>query len=336
MPPRWLTLAIVVFWLGMATVFGLTDVWPRLSPAEPLLFPVDVVDEAGQQKELVNYNVSKNGTLNKYKAELEWRYHPEDDTFESECKVRILLPDAEAPRAEGPDWLPQVHELTQTSSYRLTRAGETKSIDVRTDYSLVRRASDSEAAVKVKAEVAGVPQAGQFVPHVRLTFPDLKADRQLGPLTARDFERDGDAVAVPPRGTVLNPLHPPRRFPDLADGQHWRMTVIDPLALLGLTAPLGDDALRRAGIDAGAATSVLDARVEPGLEGVDWDAGKGVPCRVVRCAGEGPVEGLTFWVRQKDGVVMREDFRLWGDSWSLLRNSLDYRALPGHAPRREQ
>ena len=28
---------------------------------------------------------------------------------------------------------------------------------------------------------------------------------------------------------------------------------------------------------------------------------------------------MTIWVRERDGVVMRQEFRLWGDSWSLLR-----------------
>jgi hypothetical protein len=324
MPSRTVTLAIVAFWLVMVALFNVTDIWPRLAPAEPLMFPVDVIDEAGQTKELVNYNVTKNGTL-KYKAEVEWHYFPEDDSFESECQLRQLGDYPEEPREEGPAWLPQVHNVSMFSSfYRLTRGGEMRGIEVRTDYRLAPGGND-EAGIDVRADVTGSPRAGHFTPHVKLTFPKLKQDEQIGPFTARDFERDGESVPVLPRGIVLNPLHPPRRFPDLADGQHWRVTVIDPLALLGLAAPLDGDALRAAGIDAGAAASVLEARVLPGLEGVDWDAGKGVPCRVIRCDGDGPVGALTFWVRPKDGVVMRQEFRLWGDSWGFLRNSTAYK-----------
>jgi hypothetical protein len=333
MPPRSVTLAIVAFWLVMVGLFGLTEVWPRLAPAEPLMFPVDVIDEAGQSKELVNYNVSKNGTP-EYKAEVEWHYFPEDDSFESECQLRHLSEDPEAPREEGPAWLPQVHKVRMFSSfYRLTRGGEMKGIEVRTDYLLAPRGND-EAGIDVRAEVKGSPRAGRFTPHVKLTFPELKQDEKIGPFTARDFERDGDPVPVLPRGIVLNPLHPPRRFPDLADDQRWRVTVIDPLALLGLVAPLDGDKLREAGIDTGAAASVLEARVLPSLEGVDWDAGKGVPCRVIRCEGDGPVDRLTFWVRPKDGVVMREEFRLWGDSWSFLRTSAAYKFRAPPAPRK--
>jgi hypothetical protein len=335
MPPRWLTLAIIAFWLVMIALFNVAEVWPRFSPAsEPLMFPVDVIDEAGQAKELANFNVTKNGTL-KYKAEVEWHYHPEDDTFESECQLTARWNDPEAPRDEGPVLLPQVHEVSMVSSfYRLTRGGEMNSIDVHTDYQLVSGEGD-RGGIKVQARVQGSPHAGQFVPHVKLSFPGLGEDHKIGPFTPRDFERDADPVPVLPRGTVLNPLHPPRRFPDLASGQRWRLTVIDPLALLGLAAPLDRGALIQAGIDAGASASVLEARVLPGLDGVDWDAGKGVPCRVIRCEGDGPVGPLTLWVRDKDGVVMRQDFRLWGDSWSFLRTSAAYKARFTPGPRVE-
>jgi hypothetical protein len=332
MLPRSATLAIIAFWLIMVALFTFTEAWPRLAPAEPLMFPVDVIDEAGQSKELVNYNVTKNGTL-KYKAEVEWHYFPENDTFESECQLTPRFPDPEAPRAEGPAWMPQVHEVRMVSSfYRLTRGGEMKGIEVKSDYRLVS-GKDEEGSIGVRAEVKGSPRAGHFTPHVKLTFPGLPQDEKIGPFAARDFERDGDPVAVLPRGIVLNPLHPPRRFPNLADNQRWRITVIDPLALLGLVAPLDGGALREAGIDAGAAW-VLEARVLPGLEGVDWDAGPGVPCRVIRCEGGGPVGPLTFWVRQTDGVVMRQEFHLYGDSWSFLRTSAAYKFRAPPVPRK--
>ena len=218
MPPRIFTLVIVAFWLAMAALFSVTEIWPRLSPAEPLMFPVDVVDEAGQSRDLVNYYVSKNGVLN-YRADVELSYHPEDDSFESECQLEKSFFDVkEAKRDQGPALLPQVHEVKMTSVYRLTRDAEMRRIDVRTKYVLAV-GNDDENAYKVEAHITGTPQARQFVPHLKLTFPDLKPDAQIGPFTPRDFQQDADPVAVLPRGTVLNPLHPPRRFTDLAEGQ---------------------------------------------------------------------------------------------------------------------
>ncbi len=327
MPSRLLTLAIVAFWLVMVALFNVTDVWPRLSPAEPLMFPVDVVDEAGQARELVNYDVSKNGTPN-YRAEVEWYYHPEDDSFESECQFEDRWHDPEAPRGQGPAALLQVHQVKMTSTYRLTRDAEMRRIDVRTNY-LLAPGGDDKHAIPVEAHVTGTPQAGQFVPHLELTFPDLRKGEAIGPFIARDFRQDADRVAVSPRGTVLNPLHPPRRFTDLVEGQRWRFTFIDPFAFLGLAAPLDTahgGVLRAAGIDAAAGASVLEAEVQRGLRTMKkWDGGKDVPCRIIECEGHGPIGPLTLWVRARDGVVMRQDFRLWGDSWSLLRLSLAHK-----------
>src|SRR5947209_4255287 len=86
MPPRTLSLAIVGFWLAMAGLFFWHEVWPRLDPSEPLLFPVDIVDEAGYQNELTSWEVTKNGTPG-YRADVDWRYHAEDDSFESQCDL---------------------------------------------------------------------------------------------------------------------------------------------------------------------------------------------------------------------------------------------------------
>jgi hypothetical protein len=337
MPPRLVTLAIITFWLAVAGLFVATDVWPRLAPSEPLMFPIDVVDEAGQQKEQVNYNVSKNGTVD-YRAEVELRYHPEDDSFESECKLEPRWHDREEPRKEGQDLLLQFHRVRMKNTYRLTRGGEMKRLDSSTQYRCAE-ADDQQGGMIFKAEVSGTPQAGRFAPQVRLSFLTRDDDgpataEQIGPFKARDFERDASPVPVLPRGIVLNPLHPPRRFTDLAENQRWRVTFIDPLAVLGLLAPLDASqggVLSKAGLDAGAAAWVLDAQVLPGTQMIDWDAEKKVACHVIRCDGDGPIGPVTFWVRQRDGVVMREDFRLWGDEWSLVRLSQNYKMRPYQA-----
>src|SRR5689334_8374085 len=90
MPNRPVTLAIVAFWLVMAGLFGYEQLLPSLAPSEPLMFPVDVVDEAGPQSEVTNWEVTKNGTKG-YRADVDWRYRPEDDAFESECVLAWRL-----------------------------------------------------------------------------------------------------------------------------------------------------------------------------------------------------------------------------------------------------
>jgi hypothetical protein len=216
--------------------------------------------------------------------------------------------------------LPQVHAVNLKSSYHLTRGGEMDAVETTTDYRLA--SGEGGEGINVEAKVTGSPGAGRFAPHVKVTFPDFKDGVMIGPFAARDFERDCDAVAVAERGTVLNPLHPPRRFTDVRAGQHWHLTVIDPLALLGLVAPLDaarGDALKEAGVATGAGAYVLEARVLPGVQKIDWQIGKDVPCRVIRCDGEGPAGPLTYWVRESDGAVMRQEVVLDGDTWTFLR-----------------
>jgi hypothetical protein len=371
MPKRLVTLAIVAFWLGMAGLFAYETLWPRFMPSEPLMFPVDVVDEAGTQSETANWDITKNGTTG-YRADVEWRYHREDDTFESECELAWRIPGEkdwkdfgghhvmlqtlggyglapggvpvgalvqcgaasqvlradtlavkwELPRRESLPGLPQVHDVNiKRSTYRLTRQGEMKSLTVTSSYELLW-GSDQGTGIKVEAQVSGSIQSRRFAPHVKLSFPELRGEEKIGPLSLQNFEGDGAPVAVLERGTVLNPLHPPRRLPDLSDGQRWRVVVIDPLALLGLIAPLDralGGALREAGIAADAGAEVLDARVLPGTQMVDWEGGKDVPCRVVRCTGEGAVKSLILWARERDGLMMRQEVSLWGDSWTFLR-----------------
>ncbi|HKI37371.1 MAG TPA: hypothetical protein VKA46_36290 [Gemmataceae bacterium] len=336
MPPRYVILAIVAFWLVTVGLFLHGVVMPRLAQTEPVMFPVDLVDEAGKQTETTSFEVTKNGTGKSsplYRADVDWRYHPEDDTFESECTLNLRFVDEpEPPRNEGPAWLPQVHRVDMTSSYRLTRYGEMTAINSQTSYHLVM--GEAKEGIKVEAEVTGAPRAGQYTPHLRFTIPGLGDERKIGPLTLRDFERDGDPVAVLDRGTVLNPLHPPRRFPGLRDGQSWRLTVIDPLALVGLVASLDaakGDALREAGVAAGAYG--LDAHVMPDTETVTLQGGNEVACRVIRCTGDGPVSALAFWVRQGDGAVMKQEVNLHGDSWSLLRLPFGYKMRSSPRPR---
>jgi hypothetical protein len=322
MPPRFITLAIIAFWLAMVGLFVYGEVWPRLRPSEPLLFPVDVVDEAGQghRSDEPKYYVFKNGSGG-YLADLDWDYHPEDDSFESKCVLNLHWTGVtEAPRPEGPAWLPQVHNVRLTSAYRLTRNGELKAIASTTEYRLVAEADD-QSKLEVKAVVGGEPRAGRLVPHLELTFPELAGPApKFGPLDITAFDRDTESVAVSTRGTVLNPLHPPRRFANVSPGQRWRVTMIDPLALPGLVAPLDaarGGALRRAGIDAGAGAYVLDVRVLPELDIIDWRGGNQVPCHVIQCSADGPVGPITYWARQRDGAILHQEVSLDGDVWTF-------------------
>jgi len=327
MPKRPIVLAIVAFWLGMAGLFAYEVLWPRLLPSEPVMFPIDIIDEAGRAVETTSWLVTKNGGEG-YRANTDWEYDPENDTFRSHCELAYAQGKKELPRALGGDWLPQFNKVAVDSSYFLTRAGQMTRLEATTKYDVSCPALSAEA-VQVSAKVSGMPHASNFVPHVQLSFPVGPGKESLRPLLPEDVERNGVPVAVLAHGLVFNPLHPPRRLPGLRPEQRWRLTVIDPFAVLDLAGSLGPGAgekMRGAGIATDAGADVLDARVLPGEETVFWEEkNEHVTCHVIRCIGDGPLPALTLWVRERDGMLLKQEATtLSGDVWTFTRRPFGY------------
>jgi len=362
MPSRLITLVIIALWLVTTGLFVARDLWPRLAPSEPLMFPVDIVDEAARQtivanrQELrddriagvdriagittdgVSWYVLKNGGGG-YRANTYWDYIPEDDSFRSRCELGIGNRAAEPAKSEGvgPLGLFQFQNVDARSSYYLTRAGHLTRLEASTEYDLFLAQEAIKLAPRVRAEVSGEQRAGSFVPHLDVSFPLPGGKKRLGPvalgpLRPEAFQRNDVPVPAPGRGLVLNPLHPPRRIPNLTPGQRWRVAVIDPFALIGLVAPLwpAGEALP----DAGA--SVLEAAVLPRVKTLVWDEDHGnaagkteeVTCRVIECLGDGAVTRLALWAREGDGFLLKQEADVWGDTWTFWRRDHAYRMEP--------
>jgi hypothetical protein len=338
MPNRLITSAIVAFWLGMAGLFCYQALWPRLMPAEPAMFPVDIVDEAGPQSERTTWSVTKNGGEG-YGATTDWEYVPDTDTFQSHCQLNRGQRFPELPRAIGGPWLPQFHEVKADSHYYLTRDGLMTGIDATATYTLAVPALAADG-LTVSAKVTGKSHAGRFVPELEMTFPALPGERAGSRGRPDPVKRQAAPAAVSPRGIVLNPLHPPRRLPALRPGQRWQVTLIDPFALLDLVGGLGPAAgeqLRRAGVADDTGADVLEARVLPGLETLYWaEKGEDVTCRVIRCGDEGSYPALTLWVRERDGMLYQQEaVTRSGDVWVFTRRPFNYQmrqAAPDFPP----
>ncbi len=193
MPSRRITLAIVAFWLIMAGLFVAQDVWPRLVQAEPQMFPADIVDEAGQQRDTgVSWLVFKNGEGG-YRADTEWKYHSHDNSFESFCDLRRSAVEEEPDKREQPTpfGLFQFRHVFAKDSYFLTRTGRLISLQANTRYDLVLSGPAAEA-VAIEAQEAGEQSAGRFVQHQAISFPrsDGEAEvkeKPLGSLTLRSL-----------------------------------------------------------------------------------------------------------------------------------------------------
>jgi hypothetical protein len=317
MPPRWLALSIVAFWIAMSGLFFWRDVLPRLNPTEPLMFPVELVDEAGSIRNQnlydVGWTVSKNGAGG-YVANVEWNYVPESDSFDSHCTLRHgESSEEEKPRGVGPMAFPQLHDIDMESHYFMTRKGQMHSFSVKSQYTLVAT-KPKELEIVTKVSVEGEPGDRQFVPHITMSLAPEKGGDLLPPLEER-----APALEVGERHLVLNPLHPVRRFPSLQAGQHWRVTIIDPLAAFGaLPRTLAKDLLSNVNVEMAPSAFVLEAQVQSEQENLSWE-GKVIPCRIIQIGDNPLLLSMTLWVSVSDGLVMKQEVSLTGDSWVMVR-----------------
>src|SRR5579864_2082451 len=113
MPPRLLTLAIIVFWIGTTGWLFYHEVYPRLWPDAPPPFTVELIDEA-QQNISVRWSLFQKGSLKGY-CVTKVAYHQEDDTFELDGDFRLW---------EGGYNGEKVPDQVIKSNYRVTREGE--------------------------------------------------------------------------------------------------------------------------------------------------------------------------------------------------------------------
>src|ERR1700687_1039638 len=60
MPPRWVIVGIVAFWLVMTGWLFFRELWPRLQPGQPPPFRIDLADEA-QNNIPIRWSIIKDG-----------------------------------------------------------------------------------------------------------------------------------------------------------------------------------------------------------------------------------------------------------------------------------
>src|SRR5262245_34235036 len=80
MPPRPLSLAIVLFWLGTTGYLFWHDLWPQLEPGQPPPFTIDLVEEAQTRRPQILWTVEQDGErVLRARTSVE---HPEKGVFE--------------------------------------------------------------------------------------------------------------------------------------------------------------------------------------------------------------------------------------------------------------
>ena len=281
MPPRWVSVAIVVFWLGMTGWLAWREYWPRWRAGDPPPFHIDLVEEVNRASPRTPWVVLEGGQQTT-RAE-SWVQHREaDDTFALclEFKKRtVVRPPAGRLRAR-----------LASSLYRVAREGSLReleaSVEVHGAIPLLREPIDGTLTL------AGDVRGRRFYPRCRLDSAGrILLDVNLPP------------VEVSYHGSVLLPQHPVNKITGLRPGQSWRMPVVDPIAAtFGLS-----DAVR-----------YVNARVLPAPQVLEWKRRPPKTCLIIEYEGED--EQASTWVEVGTDLVQRQEAAFAGHRLVLQRD----------------
>jgi hypothetical protein len=280
MPSRWLSLAIVAFWLATNGWLFYHDIWPSWRPGQPPPMTIDLIQEARKSDEFVPWIVTQNGRPVFYAKTSIHRIGP--DTFEMVAEYRRRR-DHERATVLGFITLEGMR-----SRYRVTSAGNLLGLGMTAEVSfLLKNATGS-------LEVEGEVHSGQLTPYVYVHV--------LGKLE----ESKLPAVDVPAQSSVLLPLHPIDRIRGLRPGQSWTIPLLDPLeASIAKMVP---------GLDRG--PQFVRARVSNEPQDLIWNKHP-VSCLVIDYQGD--MKGRT-WVEVGTGRVMRQEAQVGDDTWAMQRD----------------
>ena len=286
MLPRYVTVVIVVFWLATTGWLVYREILPNWRSGEAPPFTIDLADEAQLKIQRIRWTIlraDEDGEKPIGRARTWVDYRAADDTFELHSQIEQLRLGSGLIVVKVPEF---------ASNYGVSRDGDLREMSAKVTASVV--------GLEVKTRVNGAVREQRFWPHLSIETTGW------GP-----HELDLDPVAVSTHGTVLNPLHPVNRLRGLRPGQRWRMPLVDPMA----------DALRALVAKELPATKVgprfLDAEVLPALQSLTW-SGAEVPCLVISYHGEDGFSART-WVREQDGLVLRQQAELGSDVVVLQR-----------------
>ena len=200
MPPRWLSLAIVAFWLATTGWLLYQDVWPWLLPGQPPPYTINLEDEVQTQQAHVHWIVSYNDRPF-LRAETWVKFDKEDDTFELHARVKQPAVPFDGTNGDPFGGLIAIRDMS--SVYTVTRQGDLRAVSV-TFY------GDAHVGPLLtlpgEGALTGEVRGGRFFSHLRASTPLFGA---------KTIDTDLKPVAVAAHGSVLSPLHPVNRISGL-------------------------------------------------------------------------------------------------------------------------
>jgi hypothetical protein len=328
MPPRWLCVVIVAFWLSTTGWLFYRDLWPYLQPSQPPPLSLDPTDEVQLKRPATLWDVYQDGQ--KVFQGKTFVSHPSPEVFElsSDFTYRPVFNQGTVAAItdlwatpgftqSATPWVLGFHascvriggELTRVSFaglyltrlkslYRIDPDGRLLDLEV---YLTVEPESPLFRALfhgkvqEITALLHGEVHDGEFRPVVEFPDLDIKPYR-LSP------------VRVPSGAGVIQPLHPLKRMRGLYPGQHWTMPVLEPLSLVTAALTAQQAELQ---------TLVADVRPQP--ETFSAGRHRDIPCLVVDYRNaDGQV--VSVWVDERTGQVLRQEANLYGKKWVMERD----------------
>jgi hypothetical protein len=286
MPPRSITLAILVFWVGMTAWLLQREIWPRIAPGSPPAFEVALLDGSRTAETRTPWRMvrrpitpaTQNDNRGAITQVMTWVTAGPDDTL-------ILHAAPEARRFPFEPGLRVFAPAVIASSYRVTREGRMLGFTV-------------EVQLPAALPIALGAQKGTFEGEVRDRICTIRWES--GSQSSRN--RGSEQVAVSPNGVVLLPLHPLYRMGGLSPGRTWSVWLLDPVAS---TSPGASPQL-----------TPVNASVLPDLQPLQSASGRVKECRVIEYEGK-DISGQT-WV-DPEGPVLKVVFRLGNEEWEINR-----------------
>ena len=300
MPPRWLSMPIVAFWLTTTGWLLYQEVWPLFQSDQAPPFTIDLEDEVQTQQVHIRWNVLYNDQPY-LRAETWVEPNPADDTFALKAQIRPRADFHKGDEAAKDPFggLVQIRRLL--SVYRVARNGDL-------------RGASFDFAAEANFHGLALPFEGSFTGEVRdgALHSHLRAESSL--FAGKNLDADLEPVALSSHGSVLSPLHPVNRIEGLRPGRTWRLPLVDPLSkafaavqqkyLPGLTPDDGDREI------------VLTAQVLPQTQILPWN-NQEAECYIIDYQGE-DVAAKT-WVQVGTGLVLRQESERHGERLVLQR-----------------
>jgi hypothetical protein len=284
MPPRWICILILLFWVltnGWLLWGDLLPFWGA-SEAPPLVMDID--DEIKLQRNVkagwsvfVDDDDPKRPSYDAY-TQVE---HQDKDLYEISFELRPK-PDTAGGSRKQKDRLFKAERMV--SHCQVTGDGQLRSLMALVEVEV--------KGIKVVATFTGDARGGEFSGHYRIATNNMIVS-----------DSDLDPVPVPRHGAVLMPVHPLQRLPGLRPGQSWTVPELDPL----VGFPFTQMRVVR-----------LRARVLPEPETIPWK-GRDVACLVVVSGGDD--QEVRTWVERDSGMVLRQQTSFGGQKWVLQREN---------------